>query len=340
MKSEARRALILRWTLAVLTVLLIALAWAYQEYRSFVERPLALTEAETLYQIPPGSSLAGIAADLRHRGYLDNALYLRLLARVRGDGGRIKAGEYRLSRGLTPPGMLDLFVAGRVTQYSITIIEGWTFGQLIAEVAAHPALEQTLAGVPPDEVMGRLGYEGTHPEGRFLPDTYHFPKGTSDVSFLKRAYLAMRERLASEWENRAEALPLKTPYEALILASIIEKETGLAEERPQIAGVFTRRLERGMKLQTDPTVIYGMGDRYDGNIRRRDLREDTPYNTYVHKGLTPTPICLPGADAIHAALHPEEGTSLYFVARGDGSHHFSATLEEHNAAVRKYQLKR
>ena len=340
MTLEGRTAVILRWTTAAFAALLIILTWAYQEYRLFVEKPLALAEAETLYTIAPGSSLANIAADLERRGYLDNALYLRLLARMRGDAARIKAGEYSLSRGLTPPQMLDLFVAGRVTTYSITVIEGWTFRQLLAEVAAHPALEHTLAGLPPEEVMGRLGYEGTHPEGRFLPDTYNFPKGTTDASFLKRAYLAMQERLAAEWPDRAPDLPLETPYEVLILASIIEKETGLADERPQIAGVFTRRLKRGMKLQTDPTVIYGMGDRYDGNIRRRDLQEDTPYNTYVHAGLTPTPICLPGADAIHAALHPEEGKSLYFVARGDGSHHFSATLKEHNAAVRKYQLKR
>ena len=173
-----------------------------------------------------------------------------------------------------------------------------------------------------------------------MPDTYHFPRGTTDLAFLKRAYQSMVRRLAKEWEDRAPGLPLKSPDEALILASIIEKETGAASERATIAGVFIRRLQKGMKLQTDPTVIYGMGEAFDGNIRRKDLQQDTPYNTYVHRGLTPTPISMPGGDAIHAALHPEAGKSLYFVARGGGRHYFSDTLEEHNRAVRKYQIKR
>ena len=187
--------------------------------------------------------------------------------------------------------------------------------------------------------MERLGHAGEHPEGRFLPDTYHFPKNLTDVAFLKRAYDAMTQTLAREWEGRAVGLPLKTPYEALILASIVEKETGLASERQAIAGVFVRRLNKGMRLQTDPTVIYGMGDRYKGNIRKSDLQEDTPYNTYRRFGLPPTPIAMPGRDAIHATLHPDDSKNIYFVSRGDGSHHFSATLEEHNNAVIKYQLK-
>ena len=334
-----RRAL-LRSGIAALVVLILGASWAFQEYRSFTEQSLRLPEGETLYAIPPGTTLAGVAADLKRRGYLDKPLYLRLLARKRGEASRIKAGEFKLPAGITPPRLLDLFVSGEVTQYAITIIEGWSFKQLILGISTHSALEHTLAGVPPEEIMERLGHGGVHPEGRFLPDTYNFPKGTTDASFLKRAYRALERRLTTEWESRAPDLPLETPYEALILASIVEKETGRVEERARIAGVFTRRLKKGMKLQTDPTVIYGMGDRYDGNIRRRDLREETPYNTYVHKGLTPTPIAMPGADALHAALHPAEGKSLYFVANGDGSHQFSATLKEHNNDVRKYQLKR
>lgn len=188
--------------------------------------------------------------------------------------------------------------------------------------------------------MDRLGRAGQHPEGRFFPDTYLFPRGTSDLEFLRRAMRRMDAELASAWEGRSEDTPLKTPDEALILASIVEKETGQPDERPAIAGVFSRRLKKGMKLQTDPTVIYGMGARFDGNIRRKDLREDTPYNTYVHHGLPPTPICMPGREALVAAVNPASGKALYFVSRGDGSHVFSPTLKEHNAAVRKYQLKK
>lgn len=327
-------------TLAALAVAAaLALGWAYLEYRRFVETPLDLAE-ETLHAVPPGASLAAVAADLERLGYLENPLYLRLLARLRGDGGRIKAGEYRLPPGTTPPELLDRLVAGDVTRYGITLIEGWTFRQVMEAVAAHPALEQTVAGLSDEQVMEHLGLSGLHPEGRFLPDTYHFPRGVTDVSLLQRAHAAMERTLEAEWAQRAEGLPIETPYEALILASIVEKETGVPEERARIAGVFTRRLRKGMKLQTDPTVIYGMGERYDGNIRRRDLQEETPYNTYVIGGLPPTPICMPGAEAIRAALHPAPGKSLYFVARGDGSHQFSATLEEHNAAVRRFQLKR
>jgi UPF0755 protein len=225
-------------------------------------------------------------------------------------------------------------------QHALTIIEGWTFKQLMAAVRRHQALTQTLAGVEEQEVMSRLGLEAMHPEGWFYPDTYHFPKGTTDAEFLRRAHQRMTTFLQTAWEKRDKDLPLDSPYQALILASIIEKETGVPSERSKIAGVFIRRLRKGMRLQTDPTVIYGMGERYDGNIRRRDLVTDTPYNTYVHKGLTPTPIAMPSGMAIEAALHPEDGTALYFVATGDGGHHFSNTLEAHNEAVRKYQLKR
>ena len=211
---------------------------------------------------------------------------------------------------------------------------------MMEAVRHHPKIQQTLEGLSDAEIMDRLGHPDENPEGRFFPDTYHFPRGTTDVVFLQRAYATMARRLDEAWRQRAPDLPLKTPYQALILASIIEKETGLPEERPAIAGVFIRRLRKGMRLQTDPTVIYGLGESCDGELRRRDLRRDTPYNTYVHKGLTPTPIALPGAGSLRAAVNPAPGDALYFVATGNGGHVFSNTLKEHNRAVRKYQLRR
>jgi UPF0755 protein len=222
----------------------------------------------------------------------------------------------------------------------LTLVEGWNFREVLEAVREHPVIVDTLpAEATASDVMALLGHPDEHPEGRFFPDTYLFPRDTTDVQFLMRAFERMETILEDEWEQRAAELPLKDPYEALILASIIEKETGRADERTEIAGVFIRRLRKGMLLQTDPTVIYGLGDSFDGNLRRRDLEADNPYNTYRRAGLTPTPIAMPGRDAIHAALHPADGDALYFVAKGDGSHQFSATLGEHNRAVRRYQLK-
>ncbi len=239
-----------------------------------------------------------------------------------------------------PVEVLDLLISGRVIQYPITLVEGWTFRQAVAAILANGRFGNDLAGQSDADLMTALGRPGEHPEGRFFPDTYSFPRRTTGVDVLRRALQRMDQVLAEEWAGRADGLPLRTPYEALTLASIIEKETGLVAERPEIGGVFVRRLEQGMRLQTDPTVIYGMGERFDGNIRRADLQEATPYNTYVIPGLPPTPIALPGRAAIHAALHPVPGDSLYFVARGDGGHVFSATLDQHNRAVREYQLRR
>jgi UPF0755 protein len=233
---------------------------------------------------------------------------------------------------------LALFASGRSIQYPVTLVEGRRFRDVVGELAEVSVLEHELTGLSDAEVMERVGIDEAHPEGWLFPDTYLVVRGSTDVALLRRAYERMQEVLAEEWANRSEDLPLATPYDALILASIIEKETGVAEERPAIAGVFVRRLQRGMRLQTDPTVIYGMDDAFDGDIRRADLRRETPYNTYVIDGLPPTPIALPGREAIHAALHPADGDSLYFVARGDGRHYFSATLDEHNCAVRHYQL--
>ncbi len=314
--------------------------WYWMQYQDFTQRPMHLPSSGLSLNVESGTSLGRLARRLEALGVIDDARFFELLARQRGQASRIQAGEYHVIAGATPSQLLDQLVAGRVTNYHFTIIEGWRFVDLLEHLADDPAIEHRLKGSAPEAVMKRLGHPGEYPEGRFLPETYAFPRGLTDIALLRRAYDEMERFLARAWEQRDKGLPYKTPYEALIMASIIEKETGKAAERPMIAGVFVRRLRKGMRLQTDPTVIYGMGERYHGNIRRADLRRDTPYNTYTRAGLPPTPICLPGKDAILAALHPAPGKALYFVARGDGSHQFSATLKEHNRAVRKYQLKR
>jgi UPF0755 protein len=313
-------------------------AWLWMAYQEFLETPLTIPDDGLVYEVRPGASATAVANELAAQGVLEEPRWLRWYARWQDQAHRIRAGEYRLDPGLTPPALLALLVSGRTIEYSLTLVEGWNFRQVRAAVAAHQALTQTLGELSDQQIMAELGQPGQHPEGRFFPDTYLFPRGTTDLDFLRRAQQRMNEELAAAWAQRAPELPLRNADEALILASIVEKETGVPEERQAIAGVFTRRLQRGMKLQTDPTVIYGMGERYDGNIRRADLREDTPYNTYVHAGLPPTPICMPGRAALLAAVQPADGKSLYFVSRGDGSHQFSDDLKSHNAAVRRYQL--
>jgi UPF0755 protein len=308
------------------------------DYSRFLQTPVTLAETTSLYEVERGVSLRRVAQDLTRLGVLEHPYYLELLALRQGEGARLKTGEYELTRGLLPLGLLERLGSGRSIQYPITLVEGWTFRQAVAAVLASGRFGIDLAGKGEAELMSELGHPGEHPEGRLFPDTYSFPRRTSGIEVLRRAFERMDQVLAEEWAGRAEPLPIATPYEALILASIVEKETAVAAERPAIAGVFARRLRLGMRLQTDPTVIYGLGERYDGNIRRADLREPTPYNTYTILGLPPTPIALPGREAIHAALHPQGGDSLYFVARGDGTHSFSATLEQHNRAVRTFQL--
>lgn len=321
-----------------IVITLLAAGAAY-EYRDFINTPLTLDTMPLHYEIKGGTSLKGIARDLHRRGILQHPYYLVWLAQWQGRAQQIKMGEYEIKPGTLPLELLDQLVAGRIVEYSLTVVEGWTFKQFRTAVQQHPALRQTLTGLSDAQLMQRLGWNGEHPEGRFYPDSYHFPKGATDSAFYQRAYQAMQEYLDKEWANRDPTLPLKTPYEALILASIVERETAVPGERPAIAGVFLRRLQAGMRLQTDPTVIYGLGSDFDGNLRRRDLERDHPYNTYTRTGLPPTPIALPGAASIHAVLHPASGKSLYFVARGDGSHAFSETLAEHNRAVQKYQMK-
>jgi UPF0755 protein len=313
--------------------------WFMIDFQSFRRDPLPIPEAGVTLLVEPGSNLKRVARQLQGQGLLDKPLYLVMLGRYLGLDAHIKAGEFRLAAGLNPEQLLSELNRGQVIQHSLTLIEGETFRELIQRVAADEVLEQTLSDGDAETVMAALGYPGQHPEGRFLPETYHFPRGTTDIAFLQRAYQEMQAFLDASWAERDADLPLKSPYEALILASIVEKETAVGRERPEIAGVFIRRLRKGMKLQTDPTVIYGMGNNYDGDIRFRDLRTDTPYNTYTRFGLPPTPIAMPGKEAILAALHPADGKALYFVARGDGSHQFSDTLEKHNRAVDQYQRK-
>ena len=323
--------------LGILLVIVGSLYLGYQ-FNEFRYSTINIQQDKAEFTIKPGYSIRQVAQQLADAGYIEDPVMFIALARLEGKETSAKAGEYLIKAGQTPNDLIDLFSRGNSIMYSFTIIEGWTFNQLLDAIRADAVLEQTLDNNA-SNIMARLGYPDEHPEGRFLPDTYHFPRGTSDVDFLKRAYRTMQQKLAEEWSRRDANLPLKSPYEALILASIIEKETGAAFERPLIAAAFIQRLKRGMRLQTDPTIIYGLGQSFDGNIRYNDLKKDTPYNTYLHKGLTPTPIALPGIDAIRAALHPADSDALYFVSKGDGTHKFSRTLEEHNEAVSKYQLK-
>ncbi len=326
----------------VLLLLLLGLGTlaggVWLDYQRFIATPVRMAEPAMIFKVERGSGLHQVALALTASSLIRHPYYLLLLAYQRGDGAHLKAGEFELTQGMSPGEVLDRLASGRVIQYPIVLVEGWTLREAVAAILANGRFGTDLADQSDESLMAALGHPGEHPEGRFFPDTYSFLRGTTGLEVLRRAHDRMDLVLAQEWEERAAGLPLKSPYEALILASIIEKETGLAAERPQIAGVFVRRLRAGMRLQTDPTVIYGMGARFDGNIRRADLREETPYNTYVIAGLPPTPIALPGRAAINAALHPADGDSLYFVARGDGGHVFSATLEGHNLAVSEFQL--
>lgn len=316
----------------------ILAGWTWMDYGQSLKTPLDTGGEALTYVIEPGTSLNRVSRDLAQRGVLAQPRYLVWYARWNDLGRRIKAGEYLIPAGATPVEMLELFVSGRVVERPFTVVEGWTFADLLAAVRADDRLENASDGLDEAGIMERLGHPEQHPEGRFLPDTYNFPRGTTDLALLRRAHADMATFLAEAWATRPEGLPYETPDEVLTMASIVEKETSVPAERPEIAGVFVRRLHKGMRLETDPTVIYGLGDQFDGNLRRRDLRTDTPYNTYTRKGLPPTPIALPGRAAIRAALNPADGKALFFVAKGDGSHHFSATYEEHRKAVRKYQL--
>ncbi len=334
-----------RWAVAMLAACLVAglagAGWLWHgigriEQQALLERPGINGEPVV---VTAGQSFAEVADALVARGLIDNAFTLRLYARWHDLAARIQPGEYALEPALAGAGLIQRMARGEVIQYPFTLIEGWTFRELWARLREHPAVVSTLPADASDRaIMAAIGRPGVAPEGRFLPETYHFPRGTRDVDVLRRANRALERELKAAWAERADGIPLATPDEALILASIIEKETGVAGERRRIAGVFTRRLVRGMRLQTDPTVIYGLGEEFDGDLVREHLRRDTPFNTYTRHGLPPTPIALAGAAAIRAAVDPAPGDALFFVSRNDGTHQFSATLEEHNRAVRRFQL--
>ena len=319
----------------------LATVAGYVAFGNWLDRPLAVGEAPLTVDVPMGQPFAATARELAARGVLDHPDWLRAYARFSGADARVKAGEYEIALGTTPRELLRLFESGVVVRHAVTIVEGWTFRSLRAALERSPYLDNTLAGQDDAAVMTALGEPGTEPEGLFFPDTYLFGKGTADVEILRQARGRMQRELDAAWGQRADGLPITTPYEALILASIVEKETALASERARIAGVFTLRLRRGMRLQTDPSVIYGLGAGFDGDLRRADLERDGPYNTYTRTGLPPTPIALPGADALRAAVNPDERGELFFVATGlpDGSHEFSRTLAEHEAAVRRYLVR-
>jgi len=322
----------------ILSVIMAVLgsAWLFQYART----SLKLSPQAQEISIQPKSGLKSIANQLVEQQVLGSPWPFVVLAKILQKEQNLKAGEYTLNKNITPYQLLLSLNHGKATQGSITFIEGKTFKQMREKIAKNDAIKNTTQELSDAKIMQLIGKGEAHAEGLFFPDTFYFDRGTLDTILLKRAYDSMQAKLDQAWNNRAPNLPYKNSYEALIMASIVEKETGKASERPMIAGVFLNRLRIGMRLQTDPTVIYGMGDKYDGNIRRKDLQTDTIYNTYTRSGLPPTPIAMPGLASIEAALHPEQTKALYFVGKGDGSHAFSNSLVEHNRAVAKYQLKR
>lgn len=334
--------LVLRITLRFLLPLLLLaalFAWVvWQGINQWMNAPLQLPAEGVIYEVRAGASVRAVFMDFQRLGYVRHAEPMAWYLRVRGERAPVRSGEYRIPAGSTPRTLLQLFASGAVIEYSLTIPEGWTLQQALHLIQAQDKLVHRLS--TPVQVAAALSLaQGQSPEGWVFPDTYRYEKGMSDADILRVAHRKMVAVLDREWQQRDPVLPYATPYEALVMASIVEKETGMAEERAEIAGVFVRRLQAGMRLQTDPTVIYGLGERYDGNLTRAHLQEPGPYNTYLNAGLPPTPIALPGEAAIHAALHPQEGKSLYFVARGDGTHVFSESLGQHAAAVNQYQVR-
>ena len=321
----------------VVVLLVAALAVTAAIGVALYRKPLALPHTPFDFEVRSGASLASVARSLHAAGVVPHAIALTALARVMHVDRTIKAGSYEIEQGITLSGLLAKLTQGDVTQTAITIVEGTTFGQLKRALDENPDVAHQSDGLSDAELLARLGATEPGPEGLFFPDTYYFAAGTSDIAVLKRAYRALHARLDAAWSHRAPDLPLASPYEALILASLVEKETGHAEDRPLIASVFVNRLARGMRLQTDPAVIYGIGAHFDGNLRKRDLEADSPYNTYVRTGLPPTPIALPSQASLDVVVNPPATPYLYFVSRGDGTSQFSANLIEHNRAVSKYQ---
>jgi UPF0755 protein len=321
--------------LAAFLILLIVFAGAVYYWAG---QPILDESSPSMeFSVRPGSGVRAAARQIAEAGIPVQPWLLELVARVSGKSSRIKAGTYEIEPGTTPTRLVEQLVRGEFAQESLAVIEGWTFRQMREAIAAHQHLKHDTANLSEKELLAKVAPNFEHAEGLFFPDTYLFAKGASDLQVYRQAHAMMMKKLDEGWAKRAEGLPYKSPYEALIMASIVEKETGQKSERNLIAGVFVNRLKRGMLLQTDPTVIYGMGDAYQGNIRKRDLLADTPYNTYTRAGLPPTPIALPGVASLMAALDPARTDALYFVSRGDGTSHFSSNLNEHNQAVNKFQ---
>lgn len=306
----------------------------------FATQPRPLPRTPFDFTVRTGAGLKAVSRQLADEGLFPDPHSFWILARLLGRSPAIQAGTYRVEGPMKPLELLDKLARGDVVMVEVRFLEGTTFRQWRSQLAGEPHLRQTLAGRPESEIAAALGIAGTPVEGWLFPDTYRFAPGTADIDVLRRAHATMKKRLEEAWAARDPGVPLKTPYEALVLASIIEKETGDAAERPLVGSVFANRLRQGMRLQTDPTVIYGMGEQFDGNIRKKDLTADTPWNTYTRDGLPPTPIAMPGAGSLAAATRPARSEFLYFVGKGDGTHQFSRTLEEHNRAVARYQLKR
>jgi UPF0755 protein len=323
-----------------LTLLLLAIALPAAWVAYFWATPLRLPSTPFDFTVRSGSSLKSVSSSLTEAGLLKEPYTFWILGRALGKAPAIQAGTYRLEKAVTPVELLEKLARGDVLYVEIAFIEGTTFRQWLAQLRSNRHVKQTLPDKSEAQILAALGIDERSPEGWFFPDRYRFAPGVTDVEILKRAHAAMKKKLAEAWAARDPAIALSTPYEALILASIVEKETGAGEERPLIASVFTNRLKKGMRLQTDPTVIYGMGAAYEGNIRKKDLLADTPWNTYTRDGLPPTPIAMPGAAALQAVTRPAESDYLYFVSRKDGTHQFSRSLEEHNRAVAKFQLSR
>jgi UPF0755 protein len=326
-----------RLLIKILLAILLLLAVAAGGLLWWAGRPLPLNSSPLDFRISSGSSLRSAITQMREAGIDVNPTLLALLARLNRSDTAIKAGSYAVSQGITPRRLLNKLLKGKVTQGDLTLVEGWTLRQWRARLDKHPDLVHETLDLSEAQIIERLGLNVRSLEGQLFPDTYLFDKQSSDLELLARAHRAMQRKLDAEWESRAPGLPYKTPDEALTMASIIEKETGREADRQLIATVFVNRLRQGMLLQTDPTVIYGLGDKFDGNLRKRDLQTDTPYNTYLRPGLPPTPISMPGQASLHAALNPAPSDVVYFVARGDGSSEFSRTLEDHNKAVNKFQ---
>jgi len=318
--------------MVLLLAVLLASAFGY-----YVISPLTLSTSPLEFTLNKGSSLKAAARQMEQAGALPNDWMFVLLARMLGKSAQIQAGNYELKTAVTMLELLTIVTEGKAAQSKFSIIEGWTFNQFRAALNSNPAIQHDSATLSEVEILRRIGATGTYAEGHFFPDTYYFTKGSSDLALLERAYKTMQLHLQESWQKRAPDLPFMSPYEALILASIVEKETGLESDRGMVAAVFINRLRKGMPLQTDPTVIYGLGENFDGNLRKRDLLADTSFNTYTRAGLPPTPIALPGLASIQATLHPASTSALYFVARGNGSSQFSNTLSEHNNAVNRYQ---